>query len=78
MTVFNAGLASGAALLGSLRGLFEWQILFVVFAIMMVISMIILRFIKTSRHREQVELLERDYVDVLKAEGNLLVKSETN
>jgi MFS transporter, PAT family, beta-lactamase induction signal transducer AmpG len=78
MTVFNAGLASGAALLGSLRGLFEWQILFVVFAVMMGISMIILRFIKTNRHREQVELLERDYVDVLKAEGNLLVKSETN
>jgi MFS transporter, PAT family, beta-lactamase induction signal transducer AmpG len=78
MTVFNAGLASGAALLGSLRGLFEWQTLFVVFAVMMVVSMIILRFIKTNRHREQVELLERDYVDVLKAEGNLLVKSETN
>jgi MFS transporter, PAT family, beta-lactamase induction signal transducer AmpG len=78
MTVFNAGLASGAALLGSLRGLFEWQILFVVFAVMMVISMVILRFIKTNRHREQVELLERNYVDVLKAEGSLLVKSETN
>ena len=78
MTVFNAGLASGAALLGPLRGLFEWQIIFVVFAVMMVISMIIFRFIRTSRHREQVELLERDYVDVLKEEGNLLVKSETN
>jgi len=78
MTIFNAGLASGAALLGSLRGLFTWEMLFVVFAVLMVASMILLRFIKTNRHREQVELLERKYVDVLQAEGNLLVKSETN
>ncbi len=78
MTIFNAGLASGAALVGSLRGLFEWKFLFICFAVMMVIAMIILKFIKTNRHREQVELLEKNYLDVLKAEGNLLVKSETN
>jgi PAT family beta-lactamase induction signal transducer AmpG len=77
MTIFNAGLASGAALLGYLRSHFEWQILFIVFAMMIIISMVILKFIKTNRHREQVEILERQYLEVLKSDGSLLVKSET-
>lgn len=78
MTVFNAGLASGAALLGYLRSSFEWQMLYGVFALMVVVSMVILRFIKTRRHLEQVAHLERQYGDVLAAEGSLLVKSETS
>jgi PAT family beta-lactamase induction signal transducer AmpG len=77
MTIFNAGLASGAALLGQLRSMFGWETLFVVFAIMMIISMVVLAFIKTNRHREQIELLEKNYVDILNKEGSLLVKSET-
>ena len=77
MSIFNAGLASGAALLGYLRSVFEWQILFIVFAMMIIISMVILKFIKTNRHIEEVEILERQYLDVLKAEGRLLVKVET-
>jgi len=76
MTIFNAGLSSGAALLGFLRSFLDWQMLFFAFFILIIISMIILNFIKTNRHREQVDLLERDYLEILKAEGNLLVKSE--
>lgn len=78
MTVFNAGLATGAALLGYFRSNFEWQMLYVVFALMIVVSMVILKFIKTKRHLEQVAHLERQYLDVLTAEGSLLVKSETS
>ena len=78
MTIFNAGLASGAALLGWLRSYFEWQTLFFAFAAMIIVSMVILVFIKTNRHREQVELLERNYLDILEKEGTLLVKSETS
>jgi PAT family beta-lactamase induction signal transducer AmpG len=77
MTIFNAGLASGAALLGYLRSNFEWQVLFLVFALMIIISMAIFRFIKTKRHREEVDVLERQYLDVLQSEGSLLVQSET-
>lgn len=77
MTVFNSGLATGAALLGYLRSHFEWQSMFLVFALMLLISMIVLKFIHTIRHRGQVEILENQYLDVLKAEGNLLVKAET-
>ena len=45
---------------------------------MIIISMVILKFIKTSKHRQQVETLENGYVDILKAEANLLVQSEPN
>ncbi|MEO7176212.1 MAG: MFS transporter [Saprospiraceae bacterium] len=76
MTIFNAGLASGAALLGFLRPYFDWQILFVVFTCLIAVSLVILRFIKTTRHKEQVELLEKDYLEILRAEGTLLVNSE--
>ncbi len=76
MTIFNAGLASGATLLGFLSAFCESKILFIIFTFMIIISIIILKFIKTNRHREQVELLERDYLEIVKAEGNLLVKSE--
>lgn len=78
MTIFNAGLACGAALLGWLRSYFEWQSLFFAFAGIIMVAMVILVFIKTNKHREQVELLEQKYVDILKKEGSLLVKSETN
>lgn len=78
MTIFNAGLATGAALLGYLRSFFGWQTLFFIFTFMTIIAMILIKFIKTSRHRDQVELLENNYVEVLKKEGNLLVQSELN
>jgi MFS transporter, PAT family, beta-lactamase induction signal transducer AmpG len=77
MTIFNAGLSAGAALLGFLRSFFDWQILFFIFSMLVIVSMIILKFIKTYRHREHVNILENDYLAILKAEGNLLVRSET-
>jgi len=76
MTIFNAGLSSGAAFFGFFRSFLDWQMLFIVFVILIIVSMIILNFIKTTRHIEQVNLLERDYLQVLKTEATLLVKSE--
>jgi len=78
MTVFNMGLASGAALLGALRTEFDWQVLFIIFGLMIVVSMIVLRFIQSKRHLEQVDSLEQNYLEVLKAEGSLLAKGEPN
>jgi PAT family beta-lactamase induction signal transducer AmpG len=77
MTVFNLGLASGAALLGYLRSFFEWKMLFVAFAVIILLGLIILKFIKTKQHLLHVERLEKQYLEVLEAEGSLLVKSET-
>ncbi|HRH66130.1 MAG TPA: MFS transporter [Bacteroidia bacterium] len=78
MTIFNLGLASGAAFLGFLRTFCDWQIIFLVFTGMIFAAMGICSFIKTNSHREHVELLERSYLEILEAESNLLVKSETN
>jgi len=36
-----------------------------------------LKFIKTNKHREQVEVLEKNYLELALAEGSLMVKSET-
>ena len=44
----------------------------------MLLALLILRFIKTGKHLEQVEKLEGAYVDILEKETSLLVKSETN
>lgn len=77
MTIFNAGLATGAALLGWLKPYMAWQQLFLVFACLIAFTMLLFKFMKTSNHVKQVEKLEDQYIDVLKAEGGLLVKSET-
>lgn len=78
MTIFNAGLASGAALLGVLRSLLSWQLLFLAFALLVMVGMTVLQFIRSRKHREQVEMLEKNYLEILKAEGSLLVRSETS
>lgn len=78
MTIFNLGLTTGAALLGLLRENFGWQIIFVVFMVLILSSMFVLQFIKTDKHIEQVGLLENNYLEIVKTEGSLLVQSETN
>lgn len=78
MTIFNAGLATGASLVGILRPYLTWQLLFVAFTLLIFVAMFILKFIKPDKHREQVELLEKNYVAVLEEEGTLLVNSETS
>lgn len=78
MTIFNLGLSSGAALLGYVRSIADWQMIFIGFAVLITCSGILLSFIKTNRHLEQVELLEKNYLGILETEGSLLVRSETN
>jgi PAT family beta-lactamase induction signal transducer AmpG len=76
MTIFNAGPASGAALLEFVRPYCTWQMFFVPFMIIVLFAMFMLKYVKTNRHREQVELLEKDYLELLGKEGSLLAKSE--
>lgn len=78
MTIFNLGLTSGAATLGYLRSFNEWQFIFTFFTGMVIIALIVIYFIKTDKHREQVELLEKNYVAILNEESSFMVKSETN
>lgn len=78
MTVFNGGLATGAALLGYLRTIYDWQIIFIIFAGMLTISVVFLKFLKIKKHKEQVEVLEKNYQAILESEGKLLVQTDVN
>ena len=62
MTVFNAALAAGAALLGLLRNYLHWQTIFFVFSFMVIFAIVLLRFIKVNKHLLQVEDLEHNYL----------------
>jgi MFS transporter, PAT family, beta-lactamase induction signal transducer AmpG len=62
MTVFNAALGAGAALLGLLRNYLQWQTILFVFSFMAIFAIVLLRFIKVNKHLQQVEELERNYL----------------
>lgn len=76
MTIFNAGLATGAALLGFLRTYLDWQMLFIVFAGLITASMFCFGFINTHHHLDQVDSLEKKYLQILEEEGHMLTESE--
>jgi MFS transporter, PAT family, beta-lactamase induction signal transducer AmpG len=78
MTIFNSGLSSGAALLGFLSKHSSTKVLFITFTCIILFSMLVLNFIKTQKHREQVQELEKQYLEVLQDEATLLVKAETS
>lgn len=62
MTIFNGGLMAGAALLGFLDLYFAWHILFIIFVFFMFVAFGILRYIDTRIHRNQIEILEFNYI----------------
>jgi PAT family beta-lactamase induction signal transducer AmpG len=63
MTVANLGLSAGAALLGFLRSYFGWQITFLVFTAMVVGVVVLLQFLKMNTHLQQVDVLEKNYIE---------------
>jgi MFS transporter, PAT family, beta-lactamase induction signal transducer AmpG len=75
MTVFNAGLAAGAALLGFLRSAYEWQTIFLMFTVMVMMAFVLLYFFKIMTHMEQVEALERNYLESKEAESKVIAPS---
>jgi MFS transporter, PAT family, beta-lactamase induction signal transducer AmpG len=76
MTIFNLGLSSGAALFGLIRPHLSWQYIFVLFGGFVFMSMVIINFIRTKNHRDQVEGLEKSYISNLNMESGLLNQSE--
>jgi PAT family beta-lactamase induction signal transducer AmpG len=63
MTLANAGMAAGAALVGFLRTHFGWQVIFLVFMVMVVGVAVLLRFLKMNTHLQQVDVLEKNYLE---------------
>jgi PAT family beta-lactamase induction signal transducer AmpG len=76
MTVFNIGLTTGAALLGALKSWLSWSSIFMVFAGMLLVTVSILRFIRTRRHADQVDKLETRYLAILEEEGKLMTNPQ--
>jgi PAT family beta-lactamase induction signal transducer AmpG len=66
MTAFNLGLSAGAAFFGYIRSYFEWQSIFLLFSVMIIVSMATIYFIKTKKHAAQIEKLELEYQEKLK------------
>jgi MFS transporter, PAT family, beta-lactamase induction signal transducer AmpG len=76
MTVFNLGMSAGAALVGLLRSHFNWQIIFLVFGLLNIISLIIVKYIKTNNHLSQVDQLEKNYLAATKSSATPIISPE--
>ena len=63
MTLANLGMSAGAALLGFLRSHFGWQIIFLVFTLMVIVVAALLQFLKIKTHLQQVDVLEKNYIE---------------
>ena len=63
MTLANVGMAAGAALFGYFRSYFGWQIVFLVFTVMVVGIAVLLQFLKMNTHLQQVDVLEKNYIE---------------
>ena len=62
MTLANLGMSAGAALLGFIRSHFGWQIIFFIFTLMVVAVAVLLQFLKIKTHLQQVDGLEKNYL----------------
>jgi MFS transporter, PAT family, beta-lactamase induction signal transducer AmpG len=63
MSLANVGMAAGSALFGYFRSHFGWQIVFLVFTVMVVGVAVLLRFLKMNTHLQQVGVLEKNYLE---------------
>ncbi len=63
MSLANVGMAAGSALFGYFRSHFGWQIIFLVFTVMVVGVAVLLQFLKINTHLQQVDVLEKNYIE---------------
>jgi PAT family beta-lactamase induction signal transducer AmpG len=60
MTVYNLGRSSGAGIFGPIKENFDWPYVFLVFGIIILIGLMLVGFIRVSKHLEQLGALERE------------------
>jgi PAT family beta-lactamase induction signal transducer AmpG len=63
MAISNLGLAAGAAIMGPLKEIFEWEYVFIAYIIFAVVMLILMRFINFEKHQERVDNLEPRYTE---------------
>jgi PAT family beta-lactamase induction signal transducer AmpG len=62
MTVYNLGRSSGAGIFGPIKENFDWPYVFLAFGIIILISLMLVGFIRVSKHLELLKQLELDAV----------------
>jgi MFS transporter, PAT family, beta-lactamase induction signal transducer AmpG len=63
MAISNLGLAAGAALMGQLKNVFDWQYMFLAYILFAAIMLLLIRFINFNRHQVRVDELELKYLE---------------
>jgi PAT family beta-lactamase induction signal transducer AmpG len=63
MAISNLGLAGGAALMGQLKNVFDWQYLFLAYILFAAIMLLLIRFINFNKHQKRVDELELKFVE---------------
>ncbi|HEX9250720.1 MAG TPA: MFS transporter [Ignavibacteriaceae bacterium] len=63
MAISNLGLAAGAALLGPLKDLFNWEYVILSYIVFALGMLVLIRFINFDKHQLRVEILEEKYLE---------------
>lgn len=63
MTLANFGMSAGAVVLGFIRSHFGWQIVFLVFTVIVIVVAVLMQFLKIKPHLQQVDVLEKNYIE---------------
>jgi len=61
MAISNLGLAAGAALMGQLKNVFDWEYLFLAYILFAAIMLVLIRFINFEKHQKRVAKLDIQY-----------------
>ena len=64
MAISNLGLAGGAALMGQLKNVFDWQYLFLAYILFAAIMLLLIRFINFNKHQVRVDELELKHLEI--------------
>jgi PAT family beta-lactamase induction signal transducer AmpG len=62
MAISNLGLAAGAALLGPLKGFFNWEYVILAYIIFAVVMLVLIRFINFEKHQGRVDELDSKFL----------------
>lgn len=64
MAISNLGLAAGAALLGPLKDIFNWEYVILCYIVFAGVMLVAIRFINFEKHQKRVEDLEIKHLDI--------------
>jgi PAT family beta-lactamase induction signal transducer AmpG len=63
MAISNLGLAAGAAIMGQLKGMFNWEYVILTYFIFASVMLILIRFINFEKHQKRVDELELKHIE---------------